>query len=98
MPSAWGWEVTRHPRMVLYSNIGCCRGTILKSAAYEISGAPESRTVPIRELVDFEAHPVRLSGSLLFLKTRPSVPQLVSIIVLTCPLAPRTESDDTRIV
>jgi hypothetical protein len=38
------------------------------------------RAVPIRKLVDVEAHPVRLSASLLFLKTRPSVPQLIDLL------------------
>jgi len=37
---------------VLHSNFGCCIGTIQKSATYEISGAPERRAVPIRELVE----------------------------------------------
>jgi hypothetical protein len=37
---------------VLHSNLGCCIGTIEKSAAYKIGGALERRAVPIRELVE----------------------------------------------
>ena len=47
---------------MLHSNFGCCIGTIPKSATYKICGSVERRAVPIRELVDFEAHPVRLSA------------------------------------
>ncbi len=40
------------PSWVLHSNLGCCIGTIEKSAAYKICGAAERRAVPIRELVE----------------------------------------------
>jgi hypothetical protein len=40
---------------VLHSNLGCCIGTIQKSAAYKICGAAERRAVPIRKLVENKA-------------------------------------------
>jgi hypothetical protein len=40
------------PERVLHSNLGCCIGTINKSAAYKTSGAVERRAVAIRELVE----------------------------------------------
>jgi hypothetical protein len=44
---------------VLYSNFGCCIGTIKKSETYKISGAVERREVPIRELVENKARQLK---------------------------------------
>jgi hypothetical protein len=79
--------VARHPKLgaaqqlwLLYRN----HHEISDLQNLRRSGAPRGS---IRELVDCEAHPVRLSGSLLFLKARPSVPQLVSTVVSILALA-----------
>jgi len=84
---------------VLHSKFGCCIGTITKSLAYEISGAPECRAVPIRELVEAGSLPTQVSlGSgdtdiFAYDANTLRISQYqFKINGLICPLAPRTES------